>query len=1101
MRILQPPCLLVSIPALARARFCAFAYAGALLAAQAFAIAQGASSAIRTDGSVTGGTDEAIELTPFVVSSERDTGYAATETLAGTRMRTNLRDVASSMSVLTPEFLRDLSANSIDEAAVFLPSSDRPIIDVNMGGSNNITGWNYRFGASQQISIRGITVQGASSDFFSTSAPGDFYNTERVTISRGPNSILFGVGGPGGTAMVSTKRPTLGQRRTTVMLQTDRWGTFRNALDHNQPLVPGRLAVRVNALHEDRREFRNNEGQWQDRLTVSATARPFKNTTITGHFESWRFDRNYAPLNWWFTNGLLRWVAAGRPTVDFVPGGRAWTAGGRTFVDASGKPVPVAPGVSDPDGWVDAKADFDPNNNLTQNQAQNTVYVSGLQLQNRLWNLRYQPVIADDVFDGISGWNASSNLFDPIDLLPMIPRDANLNFGSRAFPSYESSGRWGQVFLEQKIAERLYLEVAANAASNRVSQTPHQLNLIKLDVAKYLPDGSLNPGYLQPYAETSSQIYFVGNDNKDLRATLSYEWDATRWNRWLGRHHLSGLWQYGTKDSTNDIQRIVNKASPGFTGWSADPVAQQHHVMIRQYYLQGQVPGTLASPKELIANLSTLQQQGRLAGATAAEQAPLNLDVRSITSGTRGRQDSDSASLAWQGLWMKERLVTTFGVRKDSVDTRNLSTERGYYDPAVAMPATLPPNQTVANYSYYTDPDLAPLPSESLRRSGTTRTYAGVWHAARWLSFTYNRSENFVPEASSNPDYTGGSLRNSRGETRDWGFKLFLLNDRLVVSANEFKNRSIDRNTGASVVQGGANQIMNRLRTNYRDRGDSHFAAMLADNYPVEDISLRTYMSTETTGRELSIVFNPTRNWRAMVSGSQNRIRASNLYSDAEAFLYGTTKYSDYAGIETWRRFAGELQKVAAGQKSNQFDLDPSNPAHVQQASADAAFILQNVASQDRRFKDAKATEGAVLVQNGEYAANGMLTYAITSGSLKGWEFGLNGRWRSAPVAGYVRLPNADTGTPEGVIDVNRPIKGDAFYEFGAMIAQQRRILQKVNLRLQLNIENLLNQREPLLRGVGMDSLGVYGPAYATVPLRWEMRRPRNVRFTATFEF
>ena len=40
---------------------------------------------------------DAILLTPFEVSSEKDNGYAATETLAGTRMRTNLRDVGASL--------------------------------------------------------------------------------------------------------------------------------------------------------------------------------------------------------------------------------------------------------------------------------------------------------------------------------------------------------------------------------------------------------------------------------------------------------------------------------------------------------------------------------------------------------------------------------------------------------------------------------------------------------------------------------------------------------------------------------------------------------------------------------------------------------------------------------------------------------------------------------------------------------------------------------------------------------------------------------------------------------------------------------------------
>jgi outer membrane receptor protein involved in Fe transport len=80
---------------------------------------------------------DTVILTPFTVSTDRDNGYAATETLAGTRLRTELRDVAASMSVLTPELLRDLGANSIDEAIAFMPSSDKVVVDGNATGSAN----------------------------------------------------------------------------------------------------------------------------------------------------------------------------------------------------------------------------------------------------------------------------------------------------------------------------------------------------------------------------------------------------------------------------------------------------------------------------------------------------------------------------------------------------------------------------------------------------------------------------------------------------------------------------------------------------------------------------------------------------------------------------------------------------------------------------------------------------------------------------------------------------------------------------------------------------------------------------------------------------
>src|SRR3954468_22378428 len=56
--------------------------------------------------------DDVIQLSPFEVSSRKDTGYQATETLAGTRIRTDLKDVASSIQIITPEFLQDVGATN-----------------------------------------------------------------------------------------------------------------------------------------------------------------------------------------------------------------------------------------------------------------------------------------------------------------------------------------------------------------------------------------------------------------------------------------------------------------------------------------------------------------------------------------------------------------------------------------------------------------------------------------------------------------------------------------------------------------------------------------------------------------------------------------------------------------------------------------------------------------------------------------------------------------------------------------------------------------------------------------------------------------------------
>ena len=65
-------------------------------------------------------TEDIIELTPFEVSASSDVGYRATSTLAGSRLNTDLKDVAAPISVLTAEFLEDLGATDIESAMAYV---------------------------------------------------------------------------------------------------------------------------------------------------------------------------------------------------------------------------------------------------------------------------------------------------------------------------------------------------------------------------------------------------------------------------------------------------------------------------------------------------------------------------------------------------------------------------------------------------------------------------------------------------------------------------------------------------------------------------------------------------------------------------------------------------------------------------------------------------------------------------------------------------------------------------------------------------------------------------------------------------------------------
>ena len=55
-----------------------------------------------------------VTLSPFEVSETQDNGYAGQDTLSGSRLRTNLRDVAAAISPMTAEFLRDIAATSVE---------------------------------------------------------------------------------------------------------------------------------------------------------------------------------------------------------------------------------------------------------------------------------------------------------------------------------------------------------------------------------------------------------------------------------------------------------------------------------------------------------------------------------------------------------------------------------------------------------------------------------------------------------------------------------------------------------------------------------------------------------------------------------------------------------------------------------------------------------------------------------------------------------------------------------------------------------------------------------------------------------------------------
>jgi hypothetical protein len=194
--------------------------------------------------------EDVVKLSPFVVNAEEDRGsYAATSTLAGTRVRTDLKDLASSISVVTQQFLQDTGAKNNADLLVYMPSSEVAGIRGNFSG---VAGTNiYQENTiSTTTRVRGLDSADNTRDYFISEIPWDGYNVGRVDLQRGPNSILFGTGSPAGIINTSVNDANF-KTAYNVENRIDQYSSMRNSIDLNQVLIPNMLAVRVAALKDN----------------------------------------------------------------------------------------------------------------------------------------------------------------------------------------------------------------------------------------------------------------------------------------------------------------------------------------------------------------------------------------------------------------------------------------------------------------------------------------------------------------------------------------------------------------------------------------------------------------------------------------------------------------------------------------------------------------------------------------------------------------------------------------------------------------------------------------------------------------------------------
>jgi len=213
------------------------------------------------------------ELSRFVVTTEEDEGYRATSTLAGTRIKTNIKDVGAALSVVTSQFLTDTGSRSTEELLVYTTGTEVGGTAGNFTGTGNAEILTERGALATphtNTRVRGLANADNTRDLFLTDIPWDNYYVDRIELQRGPNSILFGLGKPGGVMNASLKQASF-RDLTTIETRLGSFGSVRGAFDLNRVLLKNELSVRLNLLKN--RDYYQQDPAFKDDERLFAALR------------------------------------------------------------------------------------------------------------------------------------------------------------------------------------------------------------------------------------------------------------------------------------------------------------------------------------------------------------------------------------------------------------------------------------------------------------------------------------------------------------------------------------------------------------------------------------------------------------------------------------------------------------------------------------------------------------------------------------------------------------------------------------------------------------------------------------------------------------
>jgi hypothetical protein len=466
-----------------------------------------------------------------------------------------------------------------------------------------------------------------------------------------------------------------------------------------------------------------------------------------------------------------------------------------------------------------------------------------------------------------------------------------------------------------------------------------------------------------------------------------------------------------------------------------------------------------------------------------------------LTSANMDRREIDTMAISIQSYLFNDNLVGLIGWRED--DQTSTAQAGTFYLPD----GSIDPDQTLV---------LGPSnPTES----GSTFSWSLVGHTPDSLakhlpgfsvSPHYSVSENFNP-VGLRSRILGEPLPSPTGKTREYGFTLNLLEDRLSMRFNWFKTEIRDDSAAisgfASNPQFIVHEFMRRLKES-ENTGLSIEDAIAAARGPEGVFSSYEDAYSQFISlipAEVQAVYNFRSEGPNIVD---DRLTINNP-TPTRNFVSQGFEIEAVANIRTnWRAFIniGKQDTIQSDIGVEQIELANIIRNNLENAPFKDMFDTPSLGEANTytmRFNNnlyipllaATAKEGSLSLELRKWRVNAGTNFEFSEGLLKGVGIGGAVRWQDKVATGYPLIIN-DLGVPEP--DLSRPFWGPTTWNADFWVSYQRNILNdSIVWSLQLNIRNAIGDDDIIPVATNPDGqLAVF-----------RNPNPREIFLTSSFSF